>query len=87
MDPASTHGLWADLSKADFTPADSDFTVIGVPYDGAASRERCSTGPERIRFGQLTPFSGTARALVNSRRDLGDFPSTNKRGFESIRKK
>jgi arginase family enzyme len=60
MDPASTHGLWADLHRESYTPADSDFTVIGVPYDGAAcARKGAALGPERIRFWSthLTPFS------------------------------
>jgi agmatinase len=76
MDPASTHGLWADLSKPDFTPADADFTVIGVPYDGAAgARKGAALGPERIRFWSthLTPFSEDRTRLGDLRIcDLGD---------------
>lgn len=76
MDPASTHGVWADLSKPDFTPADSDFTVIGVPYDGSASsRKGAALGPERLRFWSthLTPFSEDRTRLGNLRiADLGD---------------
>jgi agmatinase len=92
MDPASTHGLWADLSKADFTPADSDFTVIGVPYDGAAcARKGAALGPERIRFWSthLTPFSEDRTRLGELRVcDLGDFPVNEQaRDFESIREK
>lgn len=60
MDPDSTHGLWADLSQTEYTPEDSDFTVVGVPYDGAAcARKGAALAPERLRFWSthLTPFS------------------------------
>ena len=36
MDPASTHGFWADLHRPDLSPAEADFSVIGVPDDEAA---------------------------------------------------
>ena len=36
MDPGATHGHWADLHQPGFTPTDSDFSIIGIPYDGAA---------------------------------------------------
>ena len=53
MDPASTHGRWADLHRENFTPADSDFTVIGVPYDGAAcARKGAALG--RIHVPELS---------------------------------
>ena len=90
MDPASTHGLWADLSQTDFTPADSDFTVIGVPYDGAAcARKGAALGPERIRFWSthLTPFSEDRTRLGGMRiSDQGDIPISDQvRDFERIR--
>ena len=89
MDPASTHGVWADLSKPDFTPADSDFTVIGVPYDGAAcARKGAALAPERLRFWSthLTPFSEDRTRLGNLRiADLGDLPIADQaRDFESV---
>ena len=89
MDPASTHGLWADLSKPDFTPAESDFTVIGVPYDGAAcARKGAARGPERIRFWSthLTPFSEDRTRLGDIRiSDLGDIPINEQaQGFETV---
>ena len=92
MDPASTHGLWADLHRSNFTPADSDFTVIGVPYDGAAcARRGASLGPERIRFWSthLTPFSEDRTRLADSRIcELGDIPVNDQtRDFEVVRQK
>lgn len=89
MDPGSTHGLWADLSRTDFTPADSDFTVIGVPYDGAAcARKGAALGPERIRFWSthLTPFSEDRTRLSDIRiSDRGDISiSDQARDFEKV---
>ena len=90
MDPASTHGLWADLSQTGFTPADSDFTVIGVPYDGAAcARKGAALGPERMRFWSthLTPFSEDRTRLGAIRiADRGDIAiSDQARDFEQVR--
>jgi agmatinase len=92
MDPAPTHGRWADLSQTDFTPADSDFAVIGVPYDGAAgARKGAALGPERIRFWSthLTPFSEDRTRLSGLRiADLGDIPINDQaQDFESVCKK
>jgi len=92
MDPASTHRLWADLHRENFTPSDSDFTVIGVPYDGAAcARKGAALGPERIRFWSthLTPFSEDRTRLGDIRIcDLGDIPIIDQaRDFEFVREK
>lgn len=92
MDPASTHGLWADLYRESYTPADSDFTVIGVPYDGAAcARKGAALGPERIRFWSthLTPFSEDRTRLGEIRiSDLGDISIADQaRDFETVREK
>lgn len=91
-DPASTHGLWADLNRPDLSPADADFSVIGVPYDRAAcARKGAALGPERIRFWSthLTPFSEDRTRLGDIRiADLGDIPITNHESdFESVRQK
>ena len=90
MDPESTHGIWADLSQPGFTPTDSDFTVIGIPYDGAAcARKGAALGPERIRFWSthLTPFSEDRTRLGDIRiSDRGDIPIGDQvRDFEQVR--
>jgi len=90
MDPDSTHGLWADLSRTEYTPADSDFTVIGVPYDGAAcARKGAALGPERIRFWSthLTPFSEDRTRLGDIRIcDRGDISITDQaQDFDRVR--
>ena len=92
MDPDATHGIWADLSKPDFTPADSDFTVIGVPYDGAASsRKGAALAPNRIRFWSthLTPFSEDRTRLESFRVcDLGDISINDQaQDFDRVREK
>ena len=89
MDPDATHGHWADLYKPDYTPADSDFTVIGVPYDGAASaRKGTALAPERLRFWSthLTSFSEDRTRLGEIRiADLGDIPiNDQERDFEQV---
>ena len=80
-DPASTHGLWADLHRPDLLPADADFSVIGIPFDGAAcARKGAALAPERIRFWSthLTPFSEDRTRLGDIRiADLGDIPIAN----------
>src|SRR4026209_170757 len=92
MDPASTHGFWADLHRPDLSPAEADFSVIGVPYDGAAcARKGAALGPGRIRFWSthLTPFSEDLTRLGDIRIcDLGDISITDQaRDFESVREK
>jgi agmatinase len=92
VDPAATHGLWADLHRPDLSPSEADFSVIGVPYDGAAcARKGAALGPERIRFWSthLTPFSEDRISLGDIRIcDLGDILITNQeRDFERVREK
>jgi agmatinase len=88
-DPAATHGLWADLHRPGLTPADSDFSIIGLPYDGAAcARKGAAFGPERIRFWSthMTPFSEDRTRLAGLRIcDLGDLPITApERDFQAV---
>ena len=78
MSEAGTHGLWADLHRPDISPAQADFTVIGLPFDRLASaRKGAALAPERIRFWShhLTPFSEDRTRLSSLNIcDLGDFP-------------
>lgn len=71
-----THSLWADLHRPGILPAEADFSVIGIPFDGLASaRLGAARGPERIRFWSrhLTPFSEDRTRLSGlSICDLGD---------------
>jgi len=87
-DPASTHGLWADLHRPDLSPADADFSIIGVPYDGSASsRKGAALAPERIRFWSthLTPYSEDRTRLGGIRiADLGDIPVTHQESDTSL---
>jgi agmatinase len=92
MDPEATHGLWADLHRAGITPDEADFTIIGIPYDGAASsRKGARLAPERIRYWSrhMTPFSEDRTPLRNIRVcDLGDVAVKNQGDdFEAIRKR
>src|SRR5512142_2013734 len=92
MDPAATHGLWADLCRDGANPANSDFTVIGLPYDGMASaRKGARLGPERIRFWSqhLTPFSEDRTRLKDiGICDLGDMHVADpRRDFDAIRQR
>ena len=91
-DPAATHGLWADLHRPQLSPADADFSVIGIPYDGAAcARKGAALGPNRIRFWSthLTPFSEDCTRLADVRIcDLGDIPITHQESdFGRVRQK
>lgn len=90
MDPLATHGLWADLYIRDLSPAEADFTVIGIPYDaGASARRGAQLGPERMRFWSqhLTPFSEDRTRLRGIRIcDLGDFEVADAtRDFERLK--
>ncbi len=92
MDPAATHGLWADLCRDDVSPAEADFTVIGIPYDGGASaRKGARFAPERIRFWsqQMTPFSERRTRLAGIRiHDAGDIQVEDaRRDFGQVRKR
>jgi agmatinase len=83
-DPSPTHGLWADLYHPDVPASSADFSVIGIPYDEAASaRKGARDAPERIRFWSqhLTPFSEDRTRLREMRvRDLGDITVTDQTG-------
>jgi len=80
MELAATHGLWADLHRPEFSPAESDFSIVGIPFDGLLSaRTGAAKAPERIRFWShhLTPFSEDRTRLKDIRiADLGDIDIT-----------
>ncbi len=91
-DPAATHGLWADLARPNLSPADTDFSIIGIPFDGLASaRKGAAQAPERIRFWSqhLTPFSEDRTRLAGIKVcDLGNIKTTHpESGFDLIRQK
>lgn len=78
MTLAGTHTLWGDLHVPGAAPAQADFTVIGIPFDGLASaRKGAAQAPERIRFWSrhVTPFSEDRTRLAGlSLCDAGDIP-------------
>ena len=83
------HGLWGDLHRADLTPENSDFSIIGIPYDGLASvRKGAALAPERLRYWSrhLTPFSEDRTRLRDfTVCDLGDIQITDPvRDFELV---
>lgn len=91
-DPAPTHGLWGDLHRPDLTPEQTDFTIIGIPFDGLASaRKGAALAPERLRFWSqhATPFSEDRTRLKDfSVCDLGDIMVTDPvRDFQLIRQR
>lgn len=91
-DPAATHGLWADLAYPNLSPTETDFSIIGIPFDGLASaRKGAAQGPKRIRFWSqhLTPFSEDRTRLADVKVcDLGDIKITHpESGFKLIRQK
>ena len=75
------HGFWGDLYRADLAPNQTDFSVIGIPYDGLASaRKGAALAPERLRYWSrhLTPFSEDRTRLKDlTVCDLGDITITN----------
>jgi agmatinase len=90
MDSHAPHGLWADLCRQKLSPAEADFTVIGIPYDaGASARRGARLAPERMRFWSrhLTPFSEDRTRLSNMRIcDLGDIQVADPdRDFQKIK--
>jgi len=91
-DPTSTHGLWADLHRPDLSPAETDFSVVAIPFKkNACARKSDALGPERIRFWSthLTPFSEDRTRLEDVRiADLGDIPIWDQeRDFDQVRQK
>ncbi len=81
MTVEGTHGLWGDLHRPDLDLKQTDFSVIGIPFDGLASaRKGAALAPERLRYWSrhLTPFSEDRTRLKDMTiSDLGDIPITN----------
>ncbi|MCZ2128110.1 MAG: agmatinase [Anaerolineales bacterium] len=81
MTEEGTHGLWGDLCRPDSSPAETDFTIFGVPFDGLASaRKGAAFAPERLRHWSrhATPFSeNRTRLSALSVCDLGDIQIQN----------
>jgi arginase family enzyme len=87
-----THGLWADLYRPDLSPSNSDFSVIGIPYDGGASvRKGTREAPARMRFWShhLTPYTEDRTRLGKMRVcDLGDIEVKDpERDFQVVRQR
>lgn len=87
-----THGLWGDLHRPGLTPEQTDFSVIGIPFDGLASaRKGAALAPERLRFWSrhLTPFSEDRTRLKDfTICDLGDIKITHpESGFNMVRQR
>jgi len=80
MTVEGTHNLWGDLHRPDLSPSETDFSVIGIPFDGLASaRKGAALAPERLRVWSrhLTPFSEDRTRLKDMTLcDLGDINIT-----------
>lgn len=76
MTVEGTHNLWGDLHRPDLSPSETDFSMIGIPFDGLASaRKGAAFAPERLRAWSrhLTPFSEDRTRLKDlTICDLGD---------------
>lgn len=84
-----THNLWGDLHVPNATPDQTDFTVLGLPFDGLASaRKGAALAPERIRFWSrhVTPFSEDRTRLAGlTVCDAGDISISHPaRDFERV---
>lgn len=89
-DPPATHGRWADLLDPASTPYTADFTILGLPFDGAVSERKGSAlGPDRMRFWSqhVTPYNEERRPLAGIKIcDLGDMSIAHQaQDFNAIR--
>jgi agmatinase len=86
------HKMWGDLHRPDLTPEQTDFSIIGIPFDGLASaRKGAVNAPERIRYWShhVTPFSEDRTRLKDlTVCDLGDIKITlPESDFELVRQR
>jgi agmatinase len=86
------HKMWGDLHRPDLTPEQSDFSIIGIPFDGLASaRKGAASAPERIRYWShhVTSFSEDRTRLKDlTVCDLGDINITlPESDFELVRQR
>jgi agmatinase len=86
------HKMWGDLHRPDLTPEQTDFSIIGIPFDGLASaRKGAASAPERIRYWShhVTPFSEDRTRLKDlTVCDLGDIQITHpETDFELVRQR
>ncbi|MBL8099206.1 MAG: agmatinase [Anaerolineales bacterium] len=86
------HKMWGDLHRPDLTPEQTDFSIIGIPFDGLASaRKGAASAPERIRYWShhVTSFSEDRTRLKDlTVCDLGDINITlPESDFELVRQK
>jgi agmatinase len=86
------HKMWGDLHRPDLTPEQTDFSIIGIPFDGLASaRKGAASAPERIRYWShhVTPFSEDRTRLKDlTVCDLGDINITlPESDFELVRQR
>lgn len=86
------HKMWGDLHRPDLNPEQSDFSIIGIPFDGLASaRKGAASAPERIRYWShhVTPFSEDRTRLKDlTVCDLGDINITlPESDFELVRQR
>lgn len=86
------HKMWGDLHRPDLTPEQTDFSIIGIPFDGLASARKGAAGaPERIRYWShhVTSFSEDRTRLKDlTVCDLGDINITlPESDFELVRQK
>jgi agmatinase len=86
------HKMWGDLHRPDLTPEQTDFSIIGIPFDGLASaRKGAANAPERIRYWShhVTSFSEDRTRLKDlTVCDLGDINITlPESDFELVRQR
>ncbi|MFN3490665.1 MAG: agmatinase [Anaerolineales bacterium] len=86
------HKMWGDLHRPDLTPEQTDFSIIGIPFDGLVSaRKGAAQAPERIRYWShhVTSFSEDRTRLKDlTVCDLGDINITlPESDFELVRQR